>query len=568
MAVTYPHYKRRYPEISRSIPAVLQIQAQSNPDQPCISWTDAGRQYSFSEVHSIVNKLARGLAKKGVKKGDYVVLILPNCLEYIFIWWALNTIGAIEVTIGDTYKGDILKHQVNLSQATIVITNCEIADRLAGMEGELPHVRQCYLLDASLDSVSRSPFNRISHDSFFSLYDDDDSSLEMPIVSREIASVLFTSGTTGLSKGVLMSHAQLHFFAEQLVELVGLNSRDVYMTGFPLFHANAQILTVYPCLLVGAHCVLYPNFSASDFIGRARRSGATVCNLLGATTSFICSQPESSGDRDHRLKRIYAAPMPPALGPVFTERFGVSEFLDAFGQTEISLPFMTPRGVSRPPGSSGVLVDQWFDARLVNSETDEDVAEGEVGELLIRHRSPDIICSGYLGMPDKTVETWRNLWFHTGDAMRRDSDGWYYFVDRVKDALRRRGENISSFEVETVVRSHPSVAECAVIGVKADEEGGEDEVKACIVLNDGQPATPEEIVRWCDDRMPPSMIPRFIEFMAILPQTPSQKIRKKELRDQGVTVNTWDRRLASSSSKGDTGSRNTRAAGMPETLSN
>jgi crotonobetaine/carnitine-CoA ligase len=320
-----------------------------------------------------------------------------------------------------------------------------------------------------------------------------------------------------------------------------LKEDDVYMTGFPLFHGNAQFLTVYPSMIAGAHCVLYPRFSASDWAGRARRSGATVTNLLGATLAFICAQSPSPDDRAHKIRCIYAAPLSTDLAGPFSERFGVREFVDGFGQTEISNVFMTPPGAPRPPGASGVLVDQWFEVRLADPETGEPVPEGQAGELWVRHKHPGIISTEYLGMPDKTIESRRDLWFHTGDALRRDAQGWYYFVDRVKDALRRRGENISSFEVEAVLRSHASVADCAVIGVAADEKAGEDEVMAFIVPREGQALDYAAISAWCDARMPAFMIPRYFDQLKELPRTPTEKVRKKELRERGVGPQTWDR---------------------------
>jgi crotonobetaine/carnitine-CoA ligase len=202
---------------------------------------------------------------------------------------------------------------------------------------------------------------------------------------------------------------------------------------------------------------------------------------------------------------------------------------------------MTPPGAPRPPGASGVLVDQWFEIKLADPETGEPVPEGQVGELLVRHKHPGIISTEYLGMPDKTIESRRDLWFHTGDALRRDSQGWYYFVDRVKDALRRRGENISSFEVESVLRSHPAVADCAVVGVAADQQAGEDEVMAFLVPHAGLAVEPAEIWAWCEARMPGFMVPRYLETIAELPRTPTEKVRKKQLREQGVGPRTWDR---------------------------
>jgi len=537
--LTYPHYESRFPRDMWVLPRILEHQAAQRADRPFLSWTDAGEPLSFAEVNRRVNSLANGLAAQGVTKGDNVVLYLPNCLEFVFAWFALAKLGAVEVPVGDIQKGAFLAHQLNLSQAKRIITVSALTGRLAEVEDEVPLLETCYLLDPEAD---RTDLTRIAVRPFSSL---DSGRAENPginVTPQDVAAVLYTSGTTGWSKGVIMPHSQFFFFAEEDVELVGLTEDDVYMTGFPFFHGNAQFLTIYPCLIAGAHCVLYPRFSASDYFGRARRSGATVANLLGATMSFICSTPPAPDDRNHRLRTIYAAPLAFDLAKEFTDRFGEIEFVDGFGQTEISNVFMTPRGAKRPEGASGVLVDQFFEVMIADPETDEPVAEGEVGELLVRHKQAGIMCSGYLGMPEKTVETWRNLWFHTGDALRRDANGWYYFVDRVKDALRRRGENISSFEVESVVRGHPSIAECAVVGVRADERAGEDEVKACVILAEGHKTLDHaDLIAWCDARMPAHMVPRYVEIFDKLPQTPSEKIKKKELRESGVTPATWDR---------------------------
>ncbi|MDP3138107.1 MAG: AMP-binding protein [Burkholderiaceae bacterium] len=540
--LTYPAFTPHFERSQWALPTVLEYQAVHRAKAPFLSWTDEGPTYTYGQTNAIVNRLARGFARLGVSKGDFVVLFLPNCVEYVFAWFALSKLGAVEVTVSDMYKGDFLRHQANLSKARIIVTTPELTARLAEIESELVHIERCIVVDEQgADAAPSARLERMVTSSFSALYETDDSNLGIAVTPADTAAVLFTSGTTGLSKGVLMPHSQIYFFAEEDAQMMGLKPDDVFMTAFPLFHGNAQLMTVYPCVVVGAHCVLYQRFSASEFIGRARRSGATLTNLLGSTMAFICAQPPSPDDRQHRLRRVYSAPLSPELAPVFTERFGVSDFVDGFGQTEISLVFMTHPEVPRPPGASGVLMDQWFEIRLADPDTDEEVPEGEVGELLVRHKVPGTICDGYLGMPEKTVETWRNLWFHTGDALRRDAQGWYYFVDRVKDALRRRGENISSFEVESVIRSHPEVTDCAVVAVKADEKGGEDEVKACVIVTSPDKVSYVDLIRWCEARMPYFMVPRYIEYLEALPQTPSQKVRKKELRDAGITRQTWDR---------------------------
>ena len=540
--LTFPHFEPHFPRAHWTLPHVLEHQAQHRAQRPFLSWTDAGPALSYAEVNARVNRLAHGMAAFGIGRREHVGILLPNCLEFLFAWFALSKLGAIEVAISDAYKGSFLAHPLQLSRARTLITTATLAQRLVDIEDQIPIENLVLVNEPGADpSVTPPAFRRIRLHHFNDLYADNASNPPDITTPQDPAAVLLTSGTTGPSKGVVMPHSQFYFFAEEDVQLMRLKEDDVYMTGFPLFHGNAQFLTVYPSMIAGAHCVLYPRFSASDWAGRARRSGATVTNLLGATLAFICAQPPSPDDRAHKIRCIYAAPLSTDLAGPFSERFGVQEFVDGFGQTEISNVFMTPPGAPRPPGASGVLVDQWFEIRLADPETGEPVPEGQVGELWVRHKHPGIISTEYLGMPDKTIESRRDLWFHTGDALRRDAQGWYYFVDRVKDALRRRGENISSFEVEAVLRSHASVADCAVIGVAADEKAGEDEVMAFIVPRDGQVLDYAAISAWCDSRMPAFMIPRYFDQLKELPRTPTEKVRKKELRERGVGPQTWDR---------------------------
>lgn len=539
--LTFPPFEPHFPRACWSLPQVLEHQSRVRPDAPFLSWTDAGPAWSFKAVNETVNRLSHGLAAQGIGFGDRVGILLPNSLEFVYTWFALNKLGAVEVAISDAYLGSFLAHPLRLAQLEVLVTTPFLAQRLLEIEDEIP-LKTLYLVDDPDQPVDRPPaFRRIHCFPFESLYSARTDNPGVRVLPEHPAAVLLTSGTTGPSKGVVMPHSQFYFFAEEDVQLVRLTADDVYMTGFPLFHGNAQFLTVYPCLIAGAHCVLYRRFSASDWVGRARRSGATVTNLLGATLSFILSQPAREEDRQHRIRRIYAAPLPPDLAGPFSQRFGVHEFVDGFGQTEISNVFMTPPGAPRPPGASGVLVDQWFEVRLADPDTGEPVPEGEVGELWVRHKHPGIISTEYLGMPDKTIESRRDLWFHTGDALRRDAQGWYYFVDRVKDALRRRGENISSFEVEAVVRKHPDVQDCAVVGVPADQSGGEDEVMVFIVPAAGRSVDFASVADWCVRGMPSFMVPRYYDTLEALPRTPTEKVRKKELREMGVRSTTWDR---------------------------
>ena len=360
MAVlTYPHFATHFPRDMWCLPKILEHQAVARADRPCLSWTDENPAMSFAEVNREVNRFAHGLAAAGVKKGDKVVLFMPNCLEFVLLWWALTKLGAVEVPVGEIQKGTFLAHQLNLSKARTIISRPELLERLAEVEDQVPQLEQCYLIGTM---PSSSPLNRVALHGADVLRTRNDSNPDVEVTPRDDAAVLYTSGTTGMSKGVVMPHSQFYFFAEEDVQLVGLTDQDVYMTAFPFFHGNAQFLTIYPCLIAGAHCVLYPKFSASEYFNRARRSGATVANLLGATMAFICASPPKPEDRDHKIRTIYAAPLAFDLAKEFTDRFGEVEFVDGFGQTEISNIFQTPR---RRPATGGRFGS--FDGTVVRS---------------------------------------------------------------------------------------------------------------------------------------------------------------------------------------------------------
>jgi len=340
--LTFPHFEPHFQRAHWTLPFVLEYQAKVRPERPFLSWTDAGHAHSFAEVNATVNRLARGMEGFGIQRHEHVCLLLPNCLEFVFAWFALNKLGAVEVAINDSYKGGFLAHPLQLSQARTLITTASLAQRLIDIQDDIP-IRQILLVDDTETQMPVEPpvFRNITLSPLADLYQGDASNPPLVSTPQDCAAVLLTSGTTGASKGVMMPHSQFYFFAEEDAQLMRLTENDVYMTGFPLFHGNAQFLTVYPSLIVGAHCVLYPRFSASDWAGRARRSGATVTNLLGATMAFICAQEPSPDDCSHNIRCIYAAPLAPDLAKPFSERFGVKEFVDGFGQTEISNVFMT-----------------------------------------------------------------------------------------------------------------------------------------------------------------------------------------------------------------------------------
>lgn len=518
---------------------VLEDRATQHPDRPFLQWEDT-QALSFDEVNRQVNRLAHGFARDGVTKGERVMILLHNCLEYVLAWFALAKLGAVEVPVNTQFRGTFLQHVANNCGARIVVTSPEFLPVLADAEPGMPSLRTAYVIGTAVSP----PATQLALRDFATLASEDDGNPAVPVASMDIAAILFTSGTTGPSKGVLIPHAQMYFFAEQGASLVRLAPDDRYMNPFPLFHGNAQFLTTYPCLIRGACVVLHERFSASQWIARIRRNRVTVTNLLGGTMDFIHSQPERGDDADTRLRLVYAVPTADAILPAFQRRFGIERFVNAFGQTETCWPFMTPYDEVQPPGAVGKLVADWFEVRLVDPDTDEEVPMGQMGELVVRPLAPWTMSAGYNANPAANERAMRNLWWHTGDGMRQDALGWFYFVDRVNDALRVGGENVSSYEVEQVALAHPFVAACAAVGVPSAMAGGEHDIKLCVVPADGATIDPAALIHFFEAQAPFFAVPRYIEILAALPKTPSEKIQKHLLRGAGLDGTVWDRRAA------------------------
>ena len=518
----------------------LRKHAAHAPDSTFLIAPEEARELSYSQALDNAERVAGGLRAGGAEDGDRVVIMAGNSSRFILTWLGCGVGALVEAPINTAYEGEFLRHQVTLVEARWAVIDDLYAERFVRLHESLPSLEGFWIIDTGhLESALRAlrsvgwqaePWDQLS---------DAERLVQPEPPAHSLASVFYTSGTTGPSKGVAMPHAQMYMFGSVIVALTQLSSADTYMTVTPLFHGNAQFMAAYPALIVGARLVIRSRFSASRWADQLREHQVTVTNMIGVMMDFIWKQPERANDANNSLRCVYAAPTAFSVLPEFMRRFGVEAFVDAFGLTETCAPILSPYGEMRPEGAQGLLARDWFEARLVNPETDSEVPVGTIGELVIRYKHPWTCSLGYYGMPEKTAEAWRNLWFHTGDALRRDEEGWYYFVDRYKDTLRRRGENISSYEVEQAILGHPAVSECAVIGVPADVEAGEDEVMAVIVSS--EPLTANDIWAWCQGRVPAFAIPRFVRFITALPRTPSEKIRKSELREQGITTDTNDR---------------------------
>lgn len=485
-----------------------------------------GDRWTYAELRARVVAKAVGLQRLGVKQGDHVAAWLPNGREALLALYAVNYLGAVFVPFNTAYRGNLLEHVLRNSDATLLICHSGLLDRLEGIDSAA-------IATVAVVGEGAAPTRFASVD--FAGLDGaevDLVPLVRPIEPWDNQSIIYTSGTTGPSKGVLSSYCHLYTNAGP-DSWHFITGEDRFLVNMPVFHIGGLGIP-FVMLARGGSIALMENYSTERFWDFVRDTDCTAMFLLGVMATFLMKAPASIRDREHRIRAAFMVPLTEAAGP-FHERFGIDVYT-IFNMTEISSPIVSePNPVKL--GTCG-KVRPGVDVRLVDGN-DCEVPVGAVGEMLVRTDRPWAMNSGYYKNPEATAQAWRNGWFHTGDAFRRDDEGYFYFVDRVKDAIRRRGENISSFEVEGEIIAHPAVREAAVIGVPS--EFSEDDVMACIAAVSGQAIDCAELIEFLAARMSYFMIPRYIRIMDELPKTASAKVQKADLRVAGVTLDTWDR---------------------------
>jgi crotonobetaine/carnitine-CoA ligase len=510
--------------------AALDKWAARRPNAVFAAFPD-GERWTYREFRERVGRAAAGLRELGVSQGDTVLVWLPNGPAALTALFAVNYIGAVAVPINTAYKGALLEHVIANSGAQLMIADAALAGRLAD-------VRRCRLQTLVLLGESRGAPGGLRALPFSAL----DSAragpapLDRPIEPWDTQSIIYTSGTSGPSKGVLSSY--MHAFSS-----VGPNAwpcvsaEDRFLINLPMFHIGGFFIT-HAMLCAGGSIAMVERFSTEHFWDEVRRTESTVVFLLGITAGFLMQRPADGRDRDHPLRRAFVVPLTQA-GIGFGERFRVETYT-IFNMTEIATATVSGPN-PRKPGSCGGR-RPGIDIRLVDAN-DCEVPHGSVGEMILRTERPWAMNHGYNRDAEATARAWRNGWFHTGDAFYIDEDGEYVFVDRMKDAIRRRGENISSVEVEAELLAYPGVREAAAIAVPGD--GGEDEVLAVLALEPGAgPLDMSEFIAFLSRRMAYFMVPRYVRVLPELPKTPTAKIRKAELRREGLTADTWDREKA------------------------
>jgi carnitine-CoA ligase len=512
----------------RTLPRMLEIQAARQGDRALLSTTGGG--WTVREARDIASGRAASLRAIGISAGDRVAMLCSNRIEMLEIVLGCSWIGAVAVPINTAAMGPQIAYCLVNSGARLLVIEQRFIDRLAPVCNGLGSLGAIWVIGS--DPV---PAGAAASTSL--LPPRGEAIPAAPVGPGDTLAILYTSGTTGPSKGVMCPHAQYYWWGVHSARLLGLTADDVLCTTLPLFHINA-LNTFAQALLCGARMVLEERFSASGFWPAMIRNQATVIYLLGAMVPILLAREVQADERAHKVRTGLGPGVPADLGQAFAVRTGIT-LLEGYGATETNFVIGASQNAQKP-GTMGRVVEG-FEARVVDAG-DVEVGPGEAGELVLRADQPFAFATGYFGMPDKTVEAWRNLWFHTGDRVVRDHDGYFRFVDRLKDAIRRRGENISSYEVEQVLLAHPGVEMAAVFPVRS--ELAEDEVMAAIVARAGSVVDPIDLIRFCEGRLPYFAIPRFVETLQDLPRTENGKVRKYELRERGVTASAWDREAA------------------------
>jgi len=514
---------------------VLRRQAQTRPDRVFLE-AEGEEPLTFGGIERSSARIATALVDLGVRFGEPVLLMLPNGSAFVETWFAINRLGAVLAPVNTGLKGPFLSHVVNDSGARLLFVAESLLPVLAAVEGELKHLERIVVVpDGAAESPSRFP--RLA---YAEVRETRAREVDAQVATGDVAMLMYTSGTTGAAKGVLAPHGHLYINPWLYIRHIGLGPEDTSYCALPLFHANGLTLQVYGSLIAGCRVVLAKGFRATRWIDEVRRCRATVTNLLGGMAEFVYRQPARPDDHENDLRVICAVPIAPDWGDAFERRFAVKLF-ELYGTTEVNCPLYAPLEGDRRFGTCGKPLAEWYDVDVVDPATDEPVGPDEIGELVIRPKHPNIFMLGYKGQPEATLAAWRNFWFHTGDAVRRDRDGWYYFIDRMKDRIRHKGENVSSFEVEQVLLMHPDVAEAAVVGVPHDLKDRENDIKACLVLKPGAAWRPEALLAFALDKMPRYAVPRYYQRYDALPKTPTHKVQRHLLRAAAVTDATWDR---------------------------
>jgi carnitine-CoA ligase len=511
---------------------LLRERATTHRREPFLCFRDG--ELTYGEVDAMADRVGRGLAAYGVSRGDHVGVMLPNGPDIAYVAFALARLGAVAVPINVDYRGELLRHVLVTSDASTLVVDAAYADRIPPLAPRLDKLRQVVVRgDADSGPIDGESKPTVP---LAKLLDHGADPVDEDVGFDDMLAISYTSGTTGPSKGAMVPHALALTCALDSLDFLDRWGKTIYCP-LPLFHAAGMWDGLFAALLGGGRIAVVDRFSASRFWADVRDFDAQVAMSVFAMIPILLNQPPRPDDKDHPLESFYMGKS--SLDEPLRERFGVRS-VETYTSTEVGIATASPYGEWRV-GSCGLAHTERFEVAVVD-EHDRVVGTGEPGELVVRPKQPYVLTTGYYGAWEATAHCFRNMWFHTGDRVWRDADGYYYFLDRMKDAIRRRGENISSFDLESEVNLHPAVLECAAIGVPSELE--DEDIKLAVVARPGESLKPEELVAFCTERLPRSMVPRYVEMVDALPRTPTDKVAKYQLRAASLTPATWDRDAA------------------------
>jgi len=515
----------------RLLGRALRTQAEAIPDLPYLVTED--RTLSYAHVNDLANGWARGLVGLGAAAGEPVALFMESSPECVLAALGTNKLGGFWVPTNTDYKGTWLAETFDDGGARILVADGALLPKVAELAAQ-PFETIVVHGEAACD-VPGARLVQATELSVTGAPEPDDAGLDY----GDTAAVLWTSGTTGRSKGVMQSHNTWIRASVNGAQTAGLREDEVLYNCLPMYNSAAWVTNVFRALVAGRPCAMDRRFSATEFWDRCRRFDATMVFTLGAMHMFLWNAPERPDDADNPVRSATMIPMPEDIVGPFKERFGIEAIHQGYGQSECMSLFSRPDdGKPKKPNSLGSPA-AGIEVALLDDE-DLPVAEGQAGELCVRPTEPHVVMNGYYRNPEATLAAFSNLWYHTGDLLRRDEDGDWFFVDRKQDYIRFKGRNLSSFAVEHTVNAHPAVAETAAHGVQSAQLESEAELKVCVIRKPGAEVTAEEIARFVNDNAPYFFVPRYVEFVDDLPRTPTGRVQKFKLRDRGVTPETWD----------------------------